>query len=253
MRVARVQTCKILCLPQNLPVNIQSINRPWSAIFARNQKQVQPGSADFTLKPPDAQEKEPKKNKRMKSEGQNVPCLKLPSISRPVIRAVLKNEGKSRVEEATSAKPKGSIGGIQPLQANFESRLEFQHSTVRYSSLQYKTTRSRDEAQDYRAKSISQPTTPSSAPVYSRAFCPMHCLYRSFNIPVLSTRRTTKGTLDGKSLLRASLKQQNVAPEGETSNPRKRQGHSTKQAGMRNTYLELIREPSIRTQASCTA
>lgn len=39
---------------------------------------------------------------------------KLEIISRPVIRVVAHNVGKSRVLEKVSAYPKNSIGGIQP-------------------------------------------------------------------------------------------------------------------------------------------
>jgi hypothetical protein len=49
-----------------------------------------------------------------KAFWKHLPINRLPTISLPVIQTVMMKVGMSRVEDSVSARPKGSIGGIQP-------------------------------------------------------------------------------------------------------------------------------------------
>lgn len=53
----------------------------------------------------------------------NAPIKRLPTISRPVIQAVLMKVGKSSVDESVSAKPNGNIGGIHPVRGRTRSHI----------------------------------------------------------------------------------------------------------------------------------
>lgn len=69
-----------------------------------------------------------------------LPLNRFATISRAVIRTVLKNDRKSRVEKIVSANPKGSIGGIHPVktepQRNSRRQDESVYSPTAYSRAQ---------------------------------------------------------------------------------------------------------------------